>query len=118
MGVFQLEDALTFYGSYHNNKINQLIHVVFVPCIIWSAFVIFSYINLEWIVGYEIHLLDFLSKDNPIFDISIIRYLNENLIIGGGLALMIGLSIYYLTLVTVPAITYDMFLLFMVATAG
>jgi len=118
MGVFQLEDALTFYGSYHNNKINQLIHVVFVPCIIWSAFVIFSYINAEWFVGHEIHLLDFLSKGNPIFDFAIVNYLNENLVIGGGLALTIGLSVYYLTLVTVPAITYDIFLFVMMATAG
>jgi uncharacterized membrane protein YGL010W len=32
-----LLDQLTFYGSYHSNKWNQLIHFFFVPAIFWSA---------------------------------------------------------------------------------
>jgi uncharacterized membrane protein YGL010W len=34
---------LVFYGSYHNNKINQLIHIIFVPLILWTALVWLSY---------------------------------------------------------------------------
>lgn len=39
MGAFSLEDQLTFYGAFHHNKWNQLIHIVFVPAIVWSAMV-------------------------------------------------------------------------------
>ena len=35
-----LIDELVFYGSYHNNKWNQLIHFLFVPSILWSAYVL------------------------------------------------------------------------------
>jgi 2-hydroxy fatty acid dioxygenase len=38
-----LLDQLTFYGSYHSNKWNQIIHFLFVPCIIWSALVWCAY---------------------------------------------------------------------------
>lgn len=36
-------DQLAFYGAYHNNKWNQLVHFVFVPLIYWSASVWLSY---------------------------------------------------------------------------
>lgn len=32
-----LLEQLAFYGSYHRNRWNQLIHFVFVPLIVWSA---------------------------------------------------------------------------------
>lgn len=38
-----LVDQLTFYGSYHANKWNQLIHFVFVPLIFWTACVWLAY---------------------------------------------------------------------------
>ena len=28
---------LVFYGAYHNNKVNFLIHVIGVPLLFWSA---------------------------------------------------------------------------------
>lgn len=34
-----LLEQLAFYGSYHRNRWNQLIHFVFVPLIVWSAVV-------------------------------------------------------------------------------
>lgn len=37
--IFNLEQQLTFYASYHNNKINQLIHIIFVPTIVWTVLV-------------------------------------------------------------------------------
>lgn len=38
-----LKDQLVFYGSYHNNPINQLIHFVFVPTILWTVSVWLAY---------------------------------------------------------------------------
>ncbi|PNW75025.1 hypothetical protein CHLRE_12g499650v5 [Chlamydomonas reinhardtii] len=40
-----LREQLAFYGAYHNHPINQLIHFVFVPAILWSIFVWLSYIG-------------------------------------------------------------------------
>lgn len=36
-------EQLTFYGSYHNNKWNQLIHAYFVPTIFWTVAVWTAY---------------------------------------------------------------------------
>lgn len=41
--TFNLVDQLTFYGSYHTNKWNQLIHFIFVPAILWSLMVWLAY---------------------------------------------------------------------------
>jgi hypothetical protein len=32
-----LLSSLSFYGAYHSNATNKVIHIVFVPCIWWSA---------------------------------------------------------------------------------
>lgn len=36
-------DQLSFYGAYHHNKWNQLVHFIFVPLIFWSASVWLAY---------------------------------------------------------------------------
>lgn len=36
---FDFKSQLAFYGEYHNNPINQLIHIVFVPTIVWTVLV-------------------------------------------------------------------------------
>ena len=38
-----LREQLIFYGSYHNNIFNQLIHFIFVPSILWSVSVWLAY---------------------------------------------------------------------------
>lgn len=43
MGVFNLEDQFSFYGAYHHNKINVLIHMVFVWPIYFSASTLLAY---------------------------------------------------------------------------
>jgi len=35
--IFNVEKQLSFYGAYHNNKWNILVHIVFVPLILWTA---------------------------------------------------------------------------------
>ncbi|KAJ3188362.1 hypothetical protein HDU85_005513 [Gaertneriomyces sp. JEL0708] len=55
MGVFSFEDQLFQYGQYHNNKINQYIHIVFVPTILWTALVWLSQVDLglgHWALDY------------------------------------------------------------------
>ncbi|ODV91323.1 hypothetical protein CANCADRAFT_3031 [Tortispora caseinolytica NRRL Y-17796] len=42
MGAFNIEDQLTFYGSYHNNKVNVLIHIICVPMILASSILMLS----------------------------------------------------------------------------
>ena len=44
MGLnLSLVDQLAFYGAYHNNKWNQLIHFFFVPSILWTVLVWLAY---------------------------------------------------------------------------
>jgi len=35
-GLFNVEKQLAFYGAYHSNKVNVLIHILCVPLILWS----------------------------------------------------------------------------------
>ncbi|KAI8394197.1 uncharacterized protein BYT42DRAFT_553682 [Radiomyces spectabilis] len=38
-GIFDLKSQLVIYGAHHNNKVNVIIHMIFVPIILWSALV-------------------------------------------------------------------------------
>jgi hypothetical protein len=38
-----LLEQLSFYGAYHHNRWNQLIHFIFVPSILWSIMVWLAY---------------------------------------------------------------------------
>eukprot|EP01059_Diplonema_ambulator_P036766 TRINITY_DN933_c0_g2_i1.p1 TRINITY_DN933_c0_g2~~TRINITY_DN933_c0_g2_i1.p1 ORF type:complete len:178 (+),score=56.97 TRINITY_DN933_c0_g2_i1:56-589(+) len=39
MGLVDTEKQLAFYGEYHANAINQWIHIICVPIILWTAMV-------------------------------------------------------------------------------
>lgn len=41
--MLSLRQELVFYGAYHHNKWNQLIHFVFVPTILFSVLVWLAY---------------------------------------------------------------------------
>lgn len=43
-----LLEQLTFYGSYHHKKANQIIHGIFVPAIFWSVCVWLAYAVLPY----------------------------------------------------------------------
>ncbi|KAK4522413.1 hypothetical protein GAYE_HTGSCF06PCTG21G0300 [Galdieria yellowstonensis] len=43
MSLLDLEEQYTFYASYHSNIVNKLVHIVFVPIILWSTFVFVSF---------------------------------------------------------------------------
>jgi len=38
--------TMAFYGVYHSDPINQVIHFIFVPCIFWSLFMIASHVPI------------------------------------------------------------------------
>ncbi|KAJ6599359.1 hypothetical protein DFH09DRAFT_1130839 [Mycena vulgaris] len=42
--VFDVQTQLTFYGAYHSNRINIIIHVICVPLLLWSFQVMASQI--------------------------------------------------------------------------
>lgn len=39
-------ETMAFYGVYHSDPMNQIIHFIFVPCIFWSLFMITSHLPL------------------------------------------------------------------------
>lgn len=47
MGIINLDEQFTFYASYHHDKINQLIHIVCVWPILWSALVFAEYAPIQ-----------------------------------------------------------------------
>ena len=42
-----LHKQYNFYNKYHKNSINRGIHIICIPMLVWSASVIFSYIDLN-----------------------------------------------------------------------
>jgi len=46
LGFDVVNDALSFYGVYHRDPINQLIHFVFVPCITWTYGIMFAHTSI------------------------------------------------------------------------
>jgi len=96
MGLnFDLLEQLAFYGSYHSNKWNQLIHFVFVPSIVWSLCV--------WLC-YSGPLL-------PIpFDLSALpEWLSSVLVFNGAAVVYAAYSLYYLKLEPFAGLTWSLF---------
>eukprot|EP00878_Enallax_costatus_P006710 GHUV01007035.1.p1 GENE.GHUV01007035.1~~GHUV01007035.1.p1 ORF type:complete len:264 (+),score=40.52 GHUV01007035.1:2-793(+) len=91
---FNLLEQLTFYGSYHNNKWNQLIHFIFVPAIVWSLAVWLVYTgplvslpleNLAWLPPWASRIAE----------------------INGAFLLSAAYSLYYLGLEPVAGATWS-----------
>lgn len=95
-----LVDQLTFYGSYHHNKWNQILHFVFVPLILWSVAVWACYTGPLPSAGIqppvEIHLH---------LPAAISRYLVPNL----AAVLVLGYSAYYIVLEWFAGLTWALF---------
>jgi len=101
MGAFNLLDQLTFYGSYHHNKWNKLIHLFFVPTIWWSAAVWGCYSGP--LVPFQFGSSGFLSA-NFVLNLTFFLYL--------------GYAIYYLTLDFFAGLTFDIVLFGLVLSAN
>eukprot|EP01132_Coremiostelium_polycephalum_P008418 gene8418-10337_t len=62
MSVFNLVDQAASYGSYHNNKINQLIHIIFVPCIVYTILIFLTYASVPVILNTVLEPISNLSS--------------------------------------------------------
>jgi len=94
----ELLSQLSFYGAYHNNPYNQLIHIIFVPLIQWGLILGLNYFGT--IVANE-----FLES--------------INLPLTLGTFAILGYQLYYLYLGEyLVSGTYDIFLLFMLMHAN
>ncbi|WVQ85458.1 hypothetical protein IAT38_007623 [Cryptococcus sp. DSM 104549] len=49
-----VEEELAFYASYHSNEINQIIHFLCIPQILWSFLILISHFSLP---GTRAHVL-------------------------------------------------------------
>ncbi|KAG6849665.1 hypothetical protein H0H93_006507 [Arthromyces matolae] len=88
--LFNVDKQLTFYGAYHSNKTNVLIHIVFVPVLLWTFHVLVAELPVPSFVP-EIH---YQINDYLRFDLNMAA-------IHAGVYLA-----YYLTLEPVAAILY------------
>jgi uncharacterized membrane protein YGL010W len=63
-GLFNVEKQLVFYGAYHSNKINVLIHIICVPLIVWSFQAIIAPFKLpSFVPAYGYAFNDYLIFD-------------------------------------------------------
>ena len=87
--TFDLKEQLVFYGSYHNNRINQAIHFVFVPIIMWTVSVWLAYTP-------AIQTQHLLEMDNDTY-----------LIPNASFALIMGYAVYYTVLDVVAGASWS-----------
>jgi len=60
--LFDVKHQLTFYGAYHNNKWNVLIHVTFVPILLWTTQVFLSAAPApSWFPNYTHSFNEYMS---------------------------------------------------------
>ncbi|KXS13991.1 DUF962-domain-containing protein [Gonapodya prolifera JEL478] len=90
-----LETEMTFYGSYHANATNKLVHFIFVPTILWSGLVWFAHPSFALAQGTVL-------GDIPL-DISFF--------------VALGYALYYIRLEPVAGALYTPFLYFLLYTA-
>ena len=69
MGIFDLTSQLAFYASYHTNKTNQLVHIIFVPVLLWSAFLYFA--QLSGPLSFLPHSANYLTEMNAGFVLAV-----------------------------------------------
>jgi len=62
-----INSSLAFYGVYHRDPMNQIIHFFGVPLIIWSMLVFLSHLNLPFVGDNwtTIQLLPFGNNEKP-----------------------------------------------------
>ncbi|KAI9183966.1 hypothetical protein H9P43_003019 [Blastocladiella emersonii ATCC 22665] len=102
-GLFDLESQFIFYGAYHKNGINKLIHIICVPLILWSLFVWLS--NTGELVPLEI-----VRKIPP--------YQGWVPEANGAFLVGLGYLLYYLCLEPIATLTYAPMMLLTFVTAG
>jgi uncharacterized membrane protein YGL010W len=97
-----ITDALAFYGVYHRNPINQIIHFFGVPCIIWSLLVFLAHLKLKRLP------LGSSSLSLPFAPVHSLSYAT---------ILTLGYILFYIKLDTFGGILYTPFAYFLYVTA-
>ena len=59
-------ETMAFYGVYHSDPMNQLIHFFFVPCILWSMIIMMAHapllpVSISLLPGIPTHLFSWAS---------------------------------------------------------
>lgn len=80
LSLFDVRKQLAFYGAYHSNPINVLIHVFGVPAIMWSSFVLATRIQTpaffpEFRYTFNEYLLFDLNTPAVVTAIYVVYYL-------------------------------------------
>ena len=92
MEAGSFEEELAFYGSYHQDPINQAIHFVFVPTIWWSICVFMAYVDIPGLKGATVpgtkHPLTFATV---MYLVYASYYLQLDLYCGGMFSVVLGL---------------------------
>jgi len=88
--LFDITQQLTFYGSYHANKTNILIHMLCLPILIWSF----------QVMGCQVPVPSFIPPVHHVFNEYLVFNLNIASIISGLYFL------YYIALEPVAALLY------------
>jgi len=99
--LFSIDKQFTFYGAYHTNKVNILIHILCVPLILWSfqAFVV-PYHLPSFFPAYHHAINDYMVFETNYATLLAVAYLA-----------------YYLLLEPVAALLYAPQMILMVLTA-
>jgi 2-hydroxy fatty acid dioxygenase len=93
-----LVDQLVFYGSYHSNPINKIIHVIFVPIIWWSVAV--------WLAATPV----LSSADVGTWLPFLPGTLTRHLVLNGSFVLFLTYASYYILLEPIAGLTWTAFL--------
>ncbi|KAF8738138.1 hypothetical protein AX14_011726 [Amanita brunnescens Koide BX004] len=103
MDLFNVDKQLTFYGAYHSNRINVLIHIVCVPILLWT----FQVLATEIPVPSFVPRIHYGINDYFVFDLNI-PAIHAAIYI-----------LYYFTLEPIAALLYlpQLVLLLLTATA-
>eukprot|EP01095_Lingulamoeba_sp_RSL-Kostka_P003998 TRINITY_DN15104_c0_g1_i1.p1 TRINITY_DN15104_c0_g1~~TRINITY_DN15104_c0_g1_i1.p1 ORF type:complete len:193 (-),score=44.61 TRINITY_DN15104_c0_g1_i1:152-730(-) len=92
--LFDLKKQLAFYGSYHNNNINVVIHTIFVPTLVFTAMVM-------------------LAGFGPIYNIEVPDCVENFIIINVSFVLLVVYCIYYVALALKEGATWSVFMVLM-----
>ncbi|KAJ1507345.1 hypothetical protein HMI54_010798 [Coelomomyces lativittatus] len=61
--LFDIEEQMVFYASYHSHPVNKWIHIVCVPALVWTVFVFFSTVPAWILLGfYSVYYMCLDSK--------------------------------------------------------
>ena len=92
MEARSFEEELAFYGSYHQDPINQAIHFIFVPTIWWSIAVFMAYVDIPGLKGAKVpgtkHPLTFATI---MYLVYASYYVQLDLYTGGIFSIVLGL---------------------------